>query len=127
MLYYYPITAPANTNVIIISVLLIIAGGLMIGAYTILIYSSVRLFDTWFCSGSEGFVLVRKVLFCIGCVTVRLYNSRMSLLHTLCMQVFFMIIFSLVVGGVAAGMSGPVSIMIDTLYILLVLLSTDQY
>ena len=31
MLYYYPITAPANTNVIIISVLLIIAGGLMIG------------------------------------------------------------------------------------------------
>ena len=31
MLYYYPITAPANTNVMIISVLLIIAGGLMIG------------------------------------------------------------------------------------------------
>ena len=31
MLFYYPITAPANTNVIIISVLLIIAGGLMIG------------------------------------------------------------------------------------------------
>ena len=31
MLYYYPITAPANTSVIIISVLLIIAGGLMIG------------------------------------------------------------------------------------------------
>ena len=31
MLYYYPITAPANTSVMIISVLLIIAGGLMIG------------------------------------------------------------------------------------------------
>ena len=31
LLFYYPITAPANTNVMIISVLLIIAGGLMIG------------------------------------------------------------------------------------------------
>ena len=29
--FYFPITAPANANVIIISVLLIIAGGLMVG------------------------------------------------------------------------------------------------
>ena len=42
VLFYYPITAPANTNVVIISVLLIIAGGLMIGAY-FLIYLSLKI------------------------------------------------------------------------------------
>ena len=29
--YYYPITVPANANVILLSVLLIIAGGLIVG------------------------------------------------------------------------------------------------
>ena len=83
----------------------------MIGAYTFLIYLSARFsdLDQW----------CHFILICIGCATVRLYNSMMTLLHTLCMQVFLMIIFSLVVGSVAAGMSGPVSIMFDRLYICL--------
>ena len=45
MLFYYPITAPANTNVIIISVLLIIAGGLMIGVGICQIVATWKLYQ----------------------------------------------------------------------------------
>ena len=99
MLFYYHITAPANTNVIIISVLLITAGGLMIvvsicGMASIANYKDSAMYFCFmeFVCFSTIFALL---LLCI--------------VQFLCVPL--LIIFALIVGSVAGSMSGPVSVM----------------
>ena len=65
MLFYYSITAPANTNVLIVSVLLIIAGGLMIGVGICQIVTTAKIIK-------DNHDITKhdrcKYLYCVECV-----------------------------------------------------------
>ena len=111
MSFYYSITAPVNINVIILSIVLIIDGGVIISTSICQIaageamWSTVNINNPKFKIFGE-FVGYKRIIH----VHVAKYVFLLQTQSFVCLCILPMLTVALVVGIVAAVMRGPVSI-----------------
>ena len=107
MSFYYSITAPVNINVIILSIVLIIDGGVIISTSICQIAAGEAMWSTVNINNPKFKIFGEFVGY------KRIIAKYVFLLQTqsfVCLCILPMLIVALVVGIVAAVMRGPVSI-----------------